>query len=76
MEIARNEAATAGLIRQLIPNSDSLPLDHEITLGLLMAFLCIAYSPETHQYLVTREIIDAVMIAPTKQNEENKNFCR
>ena len=76
MEIARNEAAMAGLIQQLIPSSDPLPLDHDITLCLLTAFLCMAYSPETHQYLVTQEIIDAVMIAPTKQNEKSRNFCR
>lgn len=77
VEIARNEAAVAGLIQQVIPSGDSLPVDHDITLILLTAFMCMAYSPETHQYLVTQEIIDAVMMAPTKQNEgSSRNFCR
>lgn len=76
MEIARNEAAMTELIRQIIPSSDAFSLDHETSLVILTAFTCMAYSPETHQYLVTQEIIDTVMTASTKQSKENSNFCR
>lgn len=81
MAIASNEVTMSKLIQQVVPSSDvpssdAHPLDKDITVPMLTAFMCMAYSPETHQYLVRQEITDAIMTAPSKQDEASSDFCR
>ena len=64
------------LVHQTVPSSDALPLDYEISLITLTAFMCLAYSPATHKYLATQQVMEGIMTAPTKQHETNREFCR
>ena len=64
------------LVHQTVPSNDALPLDYEISLITLTAFMCLAYSPATHKYLATQQVMEGIMTAPTKQHETNREFCR
>ena len=75
IKIASNEVLVSNFLHLLIPQSPNLQQGDETSL-LIIGLMCMAYSPETHQHLVKPHIIDSVITASSKQNEESYAFFR